>query len=103
MVSIQLITLTSNGEEGLRKYIAEVEEYARLHPIKTKMVEKMKKTTAGTTEEYFENPLRLVITLSNDSRFLENKVYYLQQIEVKLNAIMKRYNVSKEDYVIEVL
>ena len=88
-------------DAGTGRFVTE--DYAKKHPIKVKMIEKMKNNVAGTTEEYSENPLRLIITMKNDKLFNLNRLMYISQIELKLNTLMKRYNVAKTDYVIEVL
>lgn len=96
--TIILQPITLKGEEALRRYINYTEEYARVNAkkIKFRMVAKMQERTS--TEEYFENPLRLVVTLKSDI----NLEYRLPIIESKLKTVMSNYGVSETDYNIEV-
>ena len=96
--TITLTPITIKGEEALRRYIAYTEEYARTNAkkIKFRMVAKMQERIS--TEEYFENPLRLIVTLKNDV----NLEYRLPIIESKLRTVMSNYGVSETDYKIEV-
>jgi len=98
MTAIQLIALTMNGEEAINKYVAEVQSYAKAHSIRTKLIERAKNKLV--TEEFFENPMRIVVTIKKED---VNLAIYIDQIKRKLDALMLKYNVSQQDYLIEVL
>ena len=95
--TIRLVPLTEAAEEGVRAYIIECEEYAKKHPYKTKVTEQLKKRL-GTSEEYFEDPLYISVTITKNVNIAQHQ----QQIELKLEKLMQRYGVPASDYVIEV-
>jgi len=98
MKSIQLLSLTSKGDEAIRLYVEEVNALVKRHPIKVKIAERLK-IKLGTTEEVLYNPSRIIVTINKEVNLYE----HLTQVKLKLEKLMRKYDVSTEDYTIEVL
>lgn len=97
---IQLITLTSNGEKALRQYITETQKTSYKGVSKAKMWMTRKFVNQFTVEEYFEEPLRLVISIKQAYAHL---VLDYGKIRRNLNKIMEKYGALESDYNIEII
>ena len=98
---IQIKAITVNGEDGLRKYINDTQ--SKVHDSKfgrLRMRASRRLASQYTFDEYFENPLRIHITIKQEYAHL---VFDMDKITSQAMKHLKDYGITEADVSIELL